>query len=127
MAVMTKLQQTYIKDIESNLQVIFNGNNTRNNADLFIKKYAEENREFRVKNNKQTRPTGKQLRFIKDIEEVLEIKYTGRTVKSASKFIQKYLTEFDSRTGIERKIKQYYNGMADKIDRAQKNKRARRV
>lgn len=120
----TKLQKQYIKDIESNLDVVFDGKNTRIDADKFIKKYAEENREFRKKNNKQTKPTGKQLRFIKDIEEVLDVKYTGRTVKSASKFIKAYITEYDANRGREKKIKQYYNKFADNIEAYQKRRRS---
>jgi len=120
----TKLQKEYIKDIESNLNVVFDGKNTRIDADTFIKKYADKNREFRKKNNKQTKPTGKQLRFIKDIEEILDIKYTGRTVKSASKFIKKYITEYTANMGREKKIKNYYNKFADNIEAYQKRRRS---
>jgi len=120
----TKLQKQYIKDIELNLDVTFDGKNTRIDADKFIKKYADKNREFRKKNNKQTKPTGKQLRFIKDIEEILDIKYTGRTVKSASKFIKKYITEYTANMGREKKIKNYYNKFADNIEAYQKRRRS---
>ena len=123
MALMTKLQRNYITDIETNLNVTFDGDNTRRDADIFIKKHAEKNREFKLSNNKQIPPTGKQRRFIEDIEDILDVKYTGRTVKSASKFIALHLTEYRAKIDTKRKIKRYYNKVADGIDAYQKRRR----
>jgi len=125
MPIMTKLQKNYIKDIESNLDVIFNGKNTRVDADIFIKKHAEENRKFEKSHNRQIRPTGKQLRFIRDIEEVLDVKFKGQTIKTASKFIQQHITEYSARMDTERKIKRYYNNFADKIGAYQRKRKGR--
>jgi len=122
MALMTKLQRKYIKDIESNLSVTFNGKNTRNDADLFIKQYVEENRKFQKRNNKQTPPTGKQLRLIKDIEEVLDVEFIGKTLGVASNFIKEYFDEFKVEAGVNYKIKNYYNKVASGIELYQ-NKR----
>jgi len=123
MSLWTKLQRNYVKDIEDNLKVTFDGKPTRIDADIFIKKHAEANREVRQSQNKQTRPTGKQLRWIKDIEEILDVEFKGRTVKTASKFIQKYITEYNARMDTEKKIKRYYNGVADKIEANQRRRR----
>ncbi len=123
MALWTKLQRNYVKDIENNLGITFDGKPTRIDADTFIKKHTEANRKFRKSLNKQTRPTGKQLRFISDIEEILDVKFKGRTVKTASKFIQAHITEYDARVDSEKKIKRYYNGFADKIESYQRRRR----
>ncbi len=125
MALWTKLQRKYVKDIEDNLHVKFTGKPTRADADLFIKEYAEANRKFNQDANKQTRPTGKQLRFIKEIEDVLSVEFKGRTIKSASKFIKKHLMEYSSRMGSERKILRYCNRVADNIDSYQRKRKAR--
>jgi hypothetical protein len=123
MSLWTKLQRKYVKDIEDNLNITFNGKPTRVDADQFIKEHAEANRAVRKDQNKQTRPTGKQLRFIKDIEDILDVKFTGRTVKTASKFIQKHITEYSARMDTEKKIKRYYNVVADKIESYQRRRR----
>ena len=123
MALWTKLQKQYVTDIEKNLKITFDGKFTRVDADIFIKKHAEENRKFKQSHNKQTPPTGKQLRFIRDIEDVLDVKFKGRTLKSASKFIQKHNMEYGARMDTETKMKLYSNRLADKIEMYQRRKR----
>jgi hypothetical protein len=87
MALMTKSQEKYIKDIEKNLNVKYSGSPSRKDASIFIKKYVDKNRKIRLGNNDIILPTGKQLRFIRAIEKNLGIKFRGKTFEEASLFI----------------------------------------
>ena len=98
---MTKIQRKYINNIESDLNVIFDAKNTRKDADEFIKKHLKQHRLFVKEHNIIPPPTGKQQRLIKKIEDVLDIKYYGKSVKTASKFIEEYLLEYKYETDIE--------------------------
>ena len=115
MALWTKLQKQYVRDIENNLKVTFTGKPTRMDASLFIREHREANMKFKIKHKIEFRPTGKQLRLIKDIEDTLEVEFKGRTVKSASDFIREHISEYSCRMDIEKKIKRYYNSVASKI------------
>lgn len=119
---MTKLQRQYIKDIEKNLNVKYNGGNTREDASLFISLYKEENRKFNLKNKIKTRPTGKQLRLIRSIEQTLEIKFNGKTLNEAKNFIDKYYNEFKANQTYFTKFKNCCNRKADMIDRKRKRR-----
>lgn len=94
MSLITKRQRDFIKDIEDVLGVEFEGRENRKGASDFISTHIETFRVERLKANKRFPPTGKQVRLIKDMEEVLDTKFKGRTVKTASKFIAKHLSEF---------------------------------
>jgi hypothetical protein len=110
MAGMTKVQRKYVEDIERNLNVKFTGYNTRKAADLFLQKYAEENKQFKIKNNlKFNNITGKQHRFIKDIETRLEIKFKGTKQKEASQFIADNLDEHKFNETCEDRMKGFIN------------------
>jgi len=115
MPIMTKLQRTFIEDIEKNLRVTYDYPNTRKGADIFIKKHKEENTRFKLDAKTQFPPTGKQRRLIKDIEGSLDIKFNGRTVRTASKFIATYINEFKAVQTIDQKIKNYYNAFSEGI------------
>jgi len=112
MAYMTKRQKSYIEDIEKNLKVKYAGYNTRKEADKFIQIHAEANREFQKVRKISTPPTGKQMRYIKDIEAVLEIKFTGKTLKEAIKFINDYYLDYATEAPFDYKIKNYYNNLS---------------
>ena len=112
---MTKLQKKFIEDIQENLNITFDYPDTRKGADIFIKKYKDENQRYKLQNKKQFPPTGKQRRLIKDIEESLDIKFNGRTVRTASKFIETYINEFKAVQTIDQKIKNYYNAFSEAI------------
>ena len=103
MSLITKRQRDFIKDIEDVLEVEFEGKENRKGASDFIAKHVETFRVEKLKANKRFPPTGKQIRLIKDMEEVLDIKFKGRTVKTASKFIAKHLSEF------QMEVNQYAN------------------
>jgi hypothetical protein len=123
MALWTKLQRKYVKDIEDNLGITFNGRPTRVDADKFIKENSQANYEAKIsKGKKQFPPTGKQLRYIEDIEKSLDIKFRGRTIKSAAKFIKQYKDEYETVKPAEHKMKLYYNAVADKIEKNQRRK-----
>jgi hypothetical protein len=119
MPAMTKLQRKYIEDIEKNLDVVFDYPNTRKGADLFIKKYKDENTRYKLENKKQFPPSGKQKRLIEDIEKSLDIKFKGRTVKTAAKFIKDNIIEFKAVQTTDQKIKNYYNKLSDNIRKQQ--------
>lgn len=53
MAQWTELQQQYVKDIEKNLKVVYNGDKTKKSASEFIKKYRKENAKYQIKNGLQ--------------------------------------------------------------------------
>ena len=108
-------------DIEKNLKVNYCGQNNREEAHLFIKQYKDENRKFNIKNKIKFPPTGKQLRYIKDIEKVTEKEFIGKTLKEASKFIEKNLDEFKLNQDFTfNKFKNLCNRKADKIQRKQR-------
>lgn len=115
MAIWTKLQRKYVRDIETMLGIIFAGNPTRKDADIFIKEHAEEHRKMKLDLNKQFPPTGKQQRLIKEIEERLDIKFTGRTVRTASAFIEKYLDEFKALETSKDRMKRFINYKAKNL------------
>lgn len=120
MALMTKLQRKYIEDIERNLNITYHGRHNRDDAYSFIKQYEDENRKFNIKNKIKFPPTGKQLRYIKDIEKVTEKKFTGKTLKEANKFIQKNVDEFKLNRDFSFKFKNLCNRKADKIQQKQR-------
>jgi len=107
---MTKLQKKYVESIERHLNVKYTGYNTRKGADLFLQKYAEENKQFKIKNNlKFNNITGKQYRLIKDIEKRLGIKFTGTKQKEASQFIADNFDEHKFNETCEDRMKRYIN------------------
>jgi len=117
MALWTNLQKNYVRDIEKNVGVEFEGNPTRKDADLFIKEHAEENKQIKLDLNKRFPPTGKQLRLIKDIEEELDIKFKGRTIRTASKFIDEYIDEYKCSSGSKNKMRNLIYKKAREIGR----------
>lgn len=120
---MTNTQRKYINDIEKNLNVKFTAENTRRAADEFIRKYKQANREFNQTHNKLQRPTKKQLILISKIEKALDIKFTGRSFKSAYKFISDNLPDFKGEDN-ENLAENWCKRMANRIDQKQRQRRS---
>jgi len=127
MAGMTKLQKKYIEDIESVLKVEYTGSNSRKYADLFIKKYRDKHQKYKLEKGKRFPPTGKQKRFIKEIEETLDIKFTGRTVNTASKFISENIGDFNLFKSNDQTMKHRLNMLSKKIEVQVEEKKRRLV
>lgn len=89
---MTKLQKEYIKDIEKILQIKYCGLNCRRTASKFIKEHKKQHSFEKAKQGKSgvPLPTGNQLRYIKQIEKVLEVSFKGKTYREADSFIGEY-------------------------------------
>ena len=122
MSLWTKLQRNYIKDIEKNVGVAFEGNPSRKDADSFIKKYGEKNRQIKLKLNKRFPPTGKQSRLIKEIETTLDLSFKGKTVKTASKFIAQHFDEYKFLCGYEQYMRNVIYKKASSIRKDMKRK-----
>lgn len=45
----SQLQKAYVKDIEKNLKVVYEGDKSKKSASKFIKKYKKANREYEIK------------------------------------------------------------------------------
>ena len=124
MSLWTKAQQNYIHAIEEILQIKFEGVQSRENADIFIKKYRDQFTQAKLKMNKRFPPSQKQKKVIKEIEDILDVKFTGRTVRSASEFIKKYYDEHIQRQPFDmsRKIKT----SATKIEERQRQRKIKK-
>lgn len=127
MAIWTKAQQNYINDIEKTLNTKFIDTPSRTNASNFIKKYKDQYTKFKLDNNKRFPPTMKQRRLIKDIENTLNIKYNGKTVKTASTFIKKHYNEFTQNTTEEYKFKKMIEKKANDIQQKQDKRRKNEI
>lgn len=90
----TRYQKEYVEDIERHLKVVYRNPETKKDAHTFIELYKDDNAAYMDANNLQRPPTGKQRRYIKAIEQVLDIKFKGKTAKDASDFISEWHLEF---------------------------------
>jgi len=90
----TKLQKEYVRGIENNLEVVYSGEKTRKDADIFIRLHEYDNAQYMENHGLKRPPSGKQLRYIKDIERILGVeKFTGRTSQAAHDYIALYYME----------------------------------
>ena len=87
---MTKKQRSVVLDIEGKLGIPYEGNDGSTHASRFIAKHIESLREFNKTMGNAILATGKQMRYIKYIEEELDVKYEGKTFDDAWEFISKY-------------------------------------
>lgn len=92
--VITRIQKQYIHDIENVLKVKYNGSTLRRDATAFIEKYKEQHKKRKKELGLPFSPTGKQCRFIKDIEDALGVIFDGNTMEDASKFIDEYYYDY---------------------------------
>ena len=123
MALWTKLQRKYVEDIEKNLNIKYDGKPNRDEASLFISKHKQANREFIIKMKKPAPPTGKQIRYIRDIEKILNIKFEGKTIMEARSFISENRLEYEDKRPPEIKMKLYCNTIASAIGARQRQRR----
>lgn len=49
MAKWSQLQKAYVRDIEKNLKVVYDGDKSKKSASEFIKKHKKANREYEIK------------------------------------------------------------------------------
>ena len=82
----TKMQKTVIKDIESKLRICFSGSN-RAHASKFIHQNIKALRKVNNKIGRINTPTGRQLRYIKKVEKEDGLKFQGWTFEDAREFI----------------------------------------
>jgi hypothetical protein len=95
MGFMTNKQKSVIIDIELKLGIVYETPKAGPDAaGKFIGKHIETLRQYNMKTDFKAPPTGKQLRYIKDIEKQLNVSFPGKTLKEACKFIQLYHIEY---------------------------------
>ena len=95
MAQVTKRQKSVIDDIKLKLNITYKSGNNRDRASNFIRNNIQELRNINQEMNIENYLTGKQARYIKRIEEALNIKFNGKTFDEAWDFIDRYKSRFD--------------------------------
>jgi hypothetical protein len=72
MAKWTELQKAYVKDIEKNLKIVYDGDKSKKSASEFIKKHKKENYEYEIKHGLRKPYTGYRI-FVSISKESLQI------------------------------------------------------
>ncbi len=92
---MTLRQLGVIADIGRKLGIVFYGSDSDSVsvADRFISKHISELRKYNKKHNLPKRPTGKQMKWILQIEKELDIVFDGMSYDDAWSFISEYRME----------------------------------
>ena len=86
---MTKKQKSVIMAIEFKLGITYETPSAGPTlASRFIAKHIEKLREYNSRINFEVPPTGKQLRYIKVIEDELNVDFKGSKLKEACEFIR---------------------------------------
>lgn len=111
----TKLQKEYVRDIEKNLKVVYEKDKTRKDASEFIAEHRYQNNQWSEDHGLKRRPTKKQRRFIKDIENTLGEIFLGESSHDAWIFINSYYVEmsncFNKEDNIEGEWKKFEEGL----------------
>jgi hypothetical protein len=95
MGIMTKKQKSLIMDMEFKLGAIYKTPLAGPTlASRFIARHIEALREYNTVTNFQVPPTGKQDRYIRVIEQELDVCFTGTTLKEACEFIGIHVGDF---------------------------------
>ena len=95
MGFMTNKQKSVIIALELKLVIVYETPKAGPDAaGKFIGKHIETLRQYNMKTDFEVPPTGKQLRYIKNIEKQLDVSFPGNTLKEACNFIQLYHKEY---------------------------------
>lgn len=95
MIISTFAQRDLVTAIEKELDVEFLDEiKNRKEVSFFIQQNIKQLRVVNKNNKRTPMPTRKQMCFIKNIENILRIEYTGNCYKDAYDFIKDNITEF---------------------------------